>query len=239
MCTCKHRVSPLCLSSTPALKVTGSPLRIVTVTALDVFDLCPIQSLCLQPSALRVCVSGGGPVWLSITVENQNHINTCLSVSHMENSGTHDTYKHIAGEQPLLSLIMMCVVSQPSPVLWRDHLLLVCGPGRTGGSWNPIARCCQTCMWGDLFTVFVRVVKCGCAVLKELFSVQLCPRPSLSCSAHRASIAPPRCNPTAKRWPDIAVCSGAKNRGAASQRDETRCNQGQNTADSARKTWMD
>lgn len=217
----KHRVSPLCLSSTPALKVTGSTLRIVTVTTLDVFDLCPLQSLCLRPSALRVCASGGGPVWLSTTVENQSHNNTCLSVSQMENSGTHYTYKHTAVEQPLLSQIIMWIVSQPSPVLWRDHLLLVCGPGRTGGSWNPIIRCCQTRMWGicsPCLSVWSNVAVLFSAVLKGFLSVQSCPRPSLSCSAHRASIAPPRCNPTTKLWPDIAVRSGTKNRGAASQR---------------------
>lgn len=55
------------------------------------FDSRPFQSLCLRPSALRACVSGGGLVWLSTMVENQSHNSTCLSVNQMDNSGTNHT----------------------------------------------------------------------------------------------------------------------------------------------------
>lgn len=51
---------------------------------------------------------------------------------------THTEQKTASG---LLFLMVtyLLVVSQSSPVLWRDHLLLVCGSGRPGGSWHPIA----------------------------------------------------------------------------------------------------
>lgn len=74
---------------------------------------------------------------------------------------------------------------------------------------------------------------------KLFLSLLSCPRSSLGGPAHRAPTAPPRCDPSHKRWHHTAVRSGTENRGVAVKRYQTGCNPGQNTVDSTCKRWTD
>lgn len=50
----------------------------------------------------------------------------------------------------LSTSVWLCRGVQPSSVLRRQQLLLVCGPKRAGSTRNPLTRCCETCLWVSL-----------------------------------------------------------------------------------------
>lgn len=179
------------------------------------------QSLYPRPSALKVCVSDGGPVWLNTMGENQNPSNTCLSVSQMDSSGTH-LNTHAQKNSSLVSI----VINMSCGLLWSPvqcygettYCWCVDQDGREIAgtrSYDAVKPACEcsfnTMMMSLCLCVCVQNVENHCSFL----SVQTCPRPSLSCSAHSAPIAPPRCDPTTTCWRHTSVCSGTENRGIA------------------------
>lgn len=131
-------------------------------------------------------------------VGNQSHSSTCLSASRTDSSGTHHINTHTYNKTQSLKLFLMIDhlsnVSQSGPVLRRDNLLLVCGSGRAGGSWNSITWCRETCMWvsSHLFHMQVDMVKINThnKLKPKLFPVTGLP-----------SVAPPTVRPLPR--PDV------------------------------------
>lgn len=167
--------------------VTESVLRIVTVSfSVPVPPTLRPESVCERWRTSLIEHYGGKP-------EPQQYLPQCEPDGQFRYTPHYPyTAKHSSWLLVFLTNLLW-FVTQPSPVLRRDLLLLVCWPGWSRDCWNPIVRRRQTCLWGS----FWRERACPCVQnIQSLFLLRLFRHvPGLP------SVAPPTVRPLPR--PDV------------------------------------